>query len=835
MLQALAAFALVFLAGACADPYRATTLSDVTEPQTQGLLIGLPILPDPGAANIARGDRGMMFRLWLMPVHDAEGAIRWKAVADSPSWNLAGHEVEVAPPGRQELGSSDRFRIRFTLHPDQWIPADEQPIHGDLEIAVRSVRSPAMAFCGRDVAVDYRGTVGDRRVSGRAYGSRWTPNVAHDPLLIDLDLENFIRGGHSWGRRAELQLRFSDGLLTGAQVRGMVLTQDRWVDVIDPDLTLANHRLTGTLVLPVAGSDRPFRVRLDGDVVGNRARVTFELERDLVDQTVRRTGSARGYARGLTIAEQAGLAEDFVPADTDPRTRFRSSSQDPSPIPGRPDWIGDLTWHRHVDITTMPGENWNQRFEAAQDALGEEGGIVRFPAGDYELADHLKLRSGIIIMGQEPRRQNDARHADFQLETRLHFPRYQLSTEGDGTPIDTAFKGIRLADPVGGSRVGVMFLDIDHGTIHLGQSEGIVRHAREGLLGTRWVIYGNILRHAASPLAGIPTRFQHPWQRWTDRYTAAIHLRTGGHVWIANNRLPKSGTDNFNMPGYRISIEQPPTHGTIRSDATTDLDELIFDYDNRPGIIVNGEPLGRGLQLWEDWEHITDPRQPDNEKTNMPRPHGLAPGIRIEGNFIFCTGGAAITTSGDGAFIGFNIIRYKPGVVRATSDGASLSTWTNNNRGVEVRGWRWTVEGNDYEVYSNYGINGARFNDGEGIMHEAWNNVGIRGGRIINNRGNAYISIWRVPVRGLHIEGNHIRASGIPAIFILGQTNRDENFPIEQVHIINNVTEGTGIKVVGEPGPGNRIIGNRHVGPNDRARIENHGGGVVRDNIGYRH
>ena len=54
-------------------------------------------------------------------------------------------------------------------------------------------------------------------------------------------------------------------------------------------------------------------------------------------------------------------------------------------------WTGDIRWSHVVDVTNMPGATADERFEAAQKKLGEEGGVVYFPAGEYIFPDHLKL------------------------------------------------------------------------------------------------------------------------------------------------------------------------------------------------------------------------------------------------------------------------------------------------------------------------------------------------------------------------------------------------------------------------------------------------------------
>lgn len=495
-----------------------------------------------------------------------------------------------------------------------------------------------------------------------------------------------------------------------------------------------------------------------------------------------------------------------------------------------PDWTRALPWDRVVNVTNAPGETWNDRIAAAQNQLGDAGGVVYLPAGTYALKHTIRLRDGVILRGAGPTRTPDARRATYAQATKLVFPRYRFSARGEGTPKDSAFKGIELADP-SANDVGVVDLHIENGHIHLGKRDGFARRFARGQAGRRWLICGNIVRNAAVLDPRIPAAFQHPWQRWTHRDAAAIWCFTGGDVLIANNRIPRSGEASFSQPGFRVYRGKPATHQKVKDKTVVTIDARL-DMDNRPGIAVNAGPLARGLEIW--WKHgrVTDP--PSGGDPNIPPAWGLAEGIDIRRNHVYCTGRAAIETSGDGAYVGFNVIRFEPDVVRPTYTGLTLSNFTNDNRAIEMKGWRWTVEGNDYEVYSNYGPDGNKYVDGEGIMHEAWENVGVRDSRIVNNRGNAYICLWRTPVKGLEIRGNHIRAAGQAAVTVLSITNRNKPLPCRNVVIEGNTTEGSGIRIVGE-GTGNVIRGNRHLDLRSQGFISNFAHAETSDNTGYEH
>ncbi len=539
-----------------------------------------------------------------------------------------------------------------------------------------------------------------------------------------------------------------------------------------------------------------------GKTTGLRVRGMARGTVDRRDSSKEHTIALTGRVRPATLSEVSGLTGNDA---------------------NWPDWPAKLHWDRVIDITTVAGDNWNEKIETAQDRLAGSGGVIWFPPGEYRLVETVRLRSGVILRGSNPGGSGDPRDPRYDLPSRLIFPRYQPTFRDDGTPVSSAFKGIELADPNGGRDVGVVNLDLRNGHIHLGRWQGFARRFAEDTASRRLLVCGNLLRNAATIDPEIPRPWQHPWQRWTNRHRAAIHCYAQGDVLISGNRIPASGEGNFVMEGFRLYKDKPATHEQPRTREVTTID-VPFDYDNRPGIMVNPDPLAEGLAVWKARDHSIDPPS-----------WGLARGIVIRGNYVFCTGCVAIKTSGDGTFVGYNVIRYRPGVIRPTYTGLTLSNFTNNNRAVEMKGWRWTVQGNDYEVYSNYGPTGTKYNDGEGIMHEAWENVGVRDSRIIGNRGNAYICLWRVPVRGLEIRDNHIRTGGgQPAITVLGQTNRDVDLPVERVKITGNVTEGAGIKLTGDPGRagGNEIRDNRCASPGC-GTIRNGAGATVGDNEGY--
>ena len=215
-------------------------------------------------------------------------------------------------------------------------------------------------------------------------------------------------------------------------------------------------------------------------------------------------------------------------------------------------------------------------------------------------------------------------------------------------------------------------------------------------------------------------------------------------------------------------------------------------------------------------------------------PGDFARGTIIRDNYIFNSGRMGIGFSGDGTLCANNIIRFAKDVWRPTTTGhvRSYGSSTNDNRAIEMRGWRWTVEGNDYEVHRNWEADrGYLINDGEGLMHEDHCNSTIQDSKLINNVGNSYLSIYKCgEIDGLLVEGNEIAVTNGVAIYVVANRNSGSQ-PCRRVTIANNKTKGGGILLAGDPAQKNVIQGNVHQG--GRGVIENKGKAKLSNNKGY--
>jgi len=479
-------------------------------------------------------------------------------------------------------------------------------------------------------------------------------------------------------------------------------------------------------------------------------------------------------------------------------------------------WTDTLAWRNSLDVTRVPGKDITEQLASAQALLAARGGgVVFFPPGNYRFTESLNLKSGIILRGADPSPVTSATHDGYQPATRFEFPKYEPGFTGNGTPTLTAFKGIYLEQPATDSNCGVVNIALNRGHIHLGGGEN---HAA----GRNRIVFGCLLCNAAVADPAVPNEKigQQPWQRFTQRHFAAIDVCAEANLLVANNRLPRSGEDNFTMNGYKLLDAKKQL---------VSVDGIVFDYDNRPAMYVNHFALGgQGGQ------------GPDG--TPATHPFGFRKGTVIRDNYIYNSGRMGIGFSGDGVQCLNNIIRFPADVWRPTATGQQLTSGssTNDNRAVEMRGWRWVVSGNDYLVHRNWAYDRKyKINDGEGLMHEDHVNSTVQDSVLVNNRGNTYLSIYKTAgIDGLLVEGNEIRlgdgrqtiATGA-AIFVSADRTKDR-FPCRNVRIINNTTAGGGILISGTPAEKNLVRGNRHVGDTP-AKLINKADATLEANTGY--
>lgn len=465
-----------------------------------------------------------------------------------------------------------------------------------------------------------------------------------------------------------------------------------------------------------------------------------------------------------------------------------------------PEWVRKLPWGTAVNIADFQGDN-DTRLVKAQESLRKKGGgVVFFPAGTYAFKEHIDIEDGVILRGENPKTVRSAKDNRYATETVFEFPKYLPSMEGNGTPNDSAFKSIR-SKTCAVSNCGVVNITINRGHISFPED---TNHKTGG----NRIVFGCVMKNTATADPDVPNpQYGHrPFQRFTQRHCAAINIYSGENMFIANNRLPKSGDDNFVVKPYRlVKVSGKEQDFRVESGRpfkfTTLEDGVLFDYDNRPGIYANYFAIGAfGAQL------------PNG--TPESHPWGFRKGMIIRDNFIFNTGRCSIAFCGDGVLVAYNTIRFPEGLIRPTTTGRCCSdgSSTNDNRAIYMRGYRWKLIGNDYIVHPNMASDGhTRINDGEGMAHENHCNSAVVGSEVIGNTGNRYICLWVTDIDGLLIQSNTVtessRSFGGQAIHVLSRQRTINNLRILE----NNVPQG-GISVTASNGTAILIQGNRYTG-----------------------
>ncbi len=479
-------------------------------------------------------------------------------------------------------------------------------------------------------------------------------------------------------------------------------------------------------------------------------------------------------------------------------------------------WTDKLPWGNVVDVTTCDAKTTDDLLAVAIGQLIAKGGggVVYFPAGTYTFAKSITLPNGIILRGAASKERSALKEA-YQPLTKFEFPKYEYKAAGDGTPLDTAFKGVDCETPGTDSNLGLVDIAVNRGHVNFDDD-----HSEKHAAGKNRFVVGCTFRNAAVADPSVPnlTINQKAFQRFTHRHRPAVHL-TGENALVANNRLPKSGDDNFTMTGFVLLGDKKKE---------TAIDGVVFDYDNRPGFYVNHYGIGGA-----------GGGGPDG--TPETHPWGFRTGIVIVGNFLHQTGRLGIGFTSDGGRCEGNVIRIPDDVWRPTATGQAITfgSSTNDNRAVEMRGWRWVVTRNDYQVHCNWAFDKKyRINDGEGLMHEDHVNSTVKDSVLTHNTGNTYLSIYKTAgIDGLLVEKNDIRlgdgtrvVAGGSAVMVSADRNK-ERFPCKNVKVLNNTVAGGGILVSGTPAEGNVISGNKCLGV--AVKITNNADARVEKNEGF--
>lgn len=495
---------------------------------------------------------------------------------------------------------------------------------------------------------------------------------------------------------------------------------------------------------------------------------------------------------------------------------FLSANPIRSFMSGIPLWTDSLNWNTQVTISDFVQQGETTTDSALVRAfryLGASGGVVYFTSGEYLFTDNVSLPSNVILMGDAPV-NSDARINNFAPPSRLVFPKYIPSFEGNGTPNATAFKSITT--PTAVTNCALVHLDINRGRISLGNSSS-----------QRVLVYGVRQNNIAQPDAGVPDMsFMNGWQRFSNRHTRNISVyakRAGAIVNcrvndISNNTIHPIEDDSYDQPGYIINgtfvakknadpstAEDDP--GSISSTGQTTMkygNRIKFNYLDHYGIYISGARMNPAINP-----------VPINQE------------ILLENNWVLTTMRVGYFIEGIGAVARGNVRRDIAGKM-AWIHPAGKSLNSNNaatfeNRGLNFAGENILIENNDFEVERHTFVSGYKSVDGEGILiqwQDPWGfdtnnpasgaNARMYDVTIRNNKINAYIGIYDIvlPISNLSITGNDLTGKGYIYIFKKERTHRIDNLFIE-----NNI-DITDIKV------GNRV-GTEYAMPGSNIFIRN--------------
>ncbi len=450
-------------------------------------------------------------------------------------------------------------------------------------------------------------------------------------------------------------------------------------------------------------------------------------------------------------------------------------------------WTDEIKWDCVYNITDFRVNTDIERFNAARDAAAANGGgVVYFPAGEYNFEDNIYLKNGVVLRGDNPN-VADAKSSGYAPRSRLVFPKYEPRLMGNGTPNDTAFKKIYTENPSGDSNIGLVNLDINRAAIW-------IVGAPEGGQHQNLVVFGIRSNNVAAPDAQVPdVSFQDGWMRYSDRFATNIKLNGMANILVANNRLNDAVTDSYEQPGYKVKTADGKSVLTYREG-----NKVPFSYTDHYGIVVNRSKSG-GFAL---------------AATREVEPALFRRGIVIRDNWIYHTMRSAIHAAGDGLVIEGNQITDNPrkqAWAHPTGLKEPRGAATFENRAIDWSGANVRIVGNQYQVYRHQIMSSHYLStDGEGILiQECCGGTLVQGAEVANNQGNSYIGFYKVrDLENVKITGNSLleNVANSDLIFVVADTN-NAPYGMKNVLIENNQVNGS-ILVKGTAGGSGNVVRN---------------------------
>ncbi len=451
-----------------------------------------------------------------------------------------------------------------------------------------------------------------------------------------------------------------------------------------------------------------------------------------------------------------------------------------------PAWTNEIIWTNVTNIHDYPDSAgyWDAALDSAMaDVNTHGGGVVYFPAGDYDFLRNVQIPDGVVLRGDMPL-VNNAKSDSFAPPSHLNFPKYEPVFSGDGTPNSSAFKVISQSQ---GENVGLVHLDINRGRLYLAAKRNLI-------------VFGVRQNNVAVPQGDIPGNysFMNGWQRFAYRHGRNVTAAGSEHVSVVNNRINDFmnnqirplANDSYDQPGFIAGGHydggrETPTGVSLNSDDTNSSGMLIdtthivygerakFSYTDHYGIGVYGAYIDPDT-IGEEYSIKTIPDQK----------------IEIIDNWVYNTMRVGIFGKGYGLTIKGNVRRDdndKRNFMHAT--GWKLNTnnaATLENRALNFAGHNMIIEDNDMRVYRHQILySGYLSVDGEGILMQTQDKWGhyMDGVFIRNNKVNAYIGLYdlQFDMRNIYIEDNNLMNQGNVYVF-----KKESSYRIDDLYIRNN-------------------------------------------------
>ncbi|MFA0963323.1 glycosyl hydrolase family 28-related protein [Roseivirga sp. BDSF3-8] len=265
-------------------------------------------------------------------------------------------------------------------------------------------------------------------------------------------------------------------------------------------------------------------------------------------------------------------------------------------------WTDEISWQQVVvanEVEGLVGEgsvvDSAIMRQAMLDISADGGGVLYFPAGTYHFTSDLSIPTGVVLRGESPATETEAKGVIYMLNTLFDFPKYKptMSRQEMDTvvfvdiPNSTAFKLITADE--GAEKIGLVNLDINRGMIDF-HNRGVMADtsAQDYQTGTtslydKVVIYGNNQTNVAMPDPRIPSvNMRHIgqlWQRWPLHEASNINIMVKKYAIVANNRLNDKVEDTFRQFGYLAD-----------NGMNFDGARATFDYGDHNGITVIQNP-----------------------------------------------------------------------------------------------------------------------------------------------------------------------------------------------------------------------------------------------------